>query len=419
MTKIKEIKAREILDSRGYPTVEVKVILNNGAIGVASVPSGASTGKYEALELRDGDLKRFFGKGVQKAIDNVNGKITPVLEGKDATNQKNVDKLLINLDKTENMSKLGANATLGVSLAVCKAAANSKKMQLYNYIYENLSESSHKLTIPVPMFNIINGGKHADNNLDVQEFMITPFELKSFSKMLQAGSEILHSLKKVLKNKGFSTDVGDEGGFTPNLENNAKAIEFILEAVSEAGYKAGKDIFISLDVAATELFTDKKYVLGAEGTSLTPVQMIGLYNEWVTKYPIISIEDGLHEDDWKGWRELTRKLGDKIKIIGDDLFVTNIKRLLKGAVEKAANGVIVKPNQIGTLSESLEVVKMAKSSGYTIVVAHRSGETNDDFIADMAVAVGADFIKAGAPCRGERLAKYNRLLEIEEEISKK
>ncbi len=352
-------------------------------------------------------------------MENVNEKIAPELESKNATNQKSVDKLLIDLDGTKNKSSLGANAILGVSLAVCKAAANSKKLSLYKYIYKNLTSFSHRLTLPTPMFNVINGGRHADNNLDVQEFLIVPHGLENFTKMLQAGSEILQSLKNVLKNKGFSTNIGDEGGFTPDLKTNAKAIEIILEAVQEAGYKPGESIFISLDIAANELLTDNKYVLNAEGTSLSPIRMIGLYNEWVTKYPIISIEDGLYEDDWKNWRELNRKLGDKIRIIGDDLFTTNLKRLLKGAVEKAANGIIIKPNQIGTLTETLEVIKMAKSSGYTIVVSHRSGETNDSFIADLSVAVGADFIKAGAPCRGERLAKYNRLLEIEEEISKK
>lgn len=416
MIKIKQIKAKEILDSRGNPTVEVKVILDDGSAGVASSPSGASTGSNEAIEIRDRDLRRYNGLGVLKAVQNINEVIAKALLGKSATNQKAIDKLLIDLDGTENKSSLGANAILGVSLAICKAAANSKKLPLYKYISQ-FSNLQSQLSLPVPMFNIINGGKHADNNLNIQEFMIVPYGLKSYSEMLQAGAEILYSLGKVLKNKGFSTDIGDEGGFAPNLETNAKAIEVILEATQEAGYKIGEGIFVSLDIAATELFTDDKYVLSAEGTSLNSVRMIGLYNEWVTKYPIVSIEDGLTEDDWKNWRELTRKLGDKIKIIGDDLFVTNPQRLQKGFAEKAANGIVIKPNQIGTLSETLEVIKMAKDSGYTIVVSHRSGETNDSFIADLSVAVGADFIKAGAPCRGERLAKYNRLLEIEKELS--
>jgi enolase len=417
MSKIKQIKAREILDSRGNPTVEVKIVLDNGSVGIASVPSGASTGRNEAIEIRDRDSRRYNGLGILKAVQNINEVIVKALLGKSSTNQKAIDRLLIDLDGTENKSILGANAILGVSLAVCKGAANSKNLPLYKYISKHLALSTEHLALPVPMFNIINGGKHGDNNLDIQEFMVAPKGLKSFSKMLQAGSEIFHKLKEVLQNKNLGSDIGDEGGFAPNLETNAKACEVILEAILKAGYVAGKDIYLALDIAATGLFRDNKYVLSAEGTSLNSIQMIGLYNEWAIKYPIISIEDGLCEDDWANWRELTRKLGNKIKIIGDDLFVTNPQKLQKGISEKAANGIIIKPNQIGTLTETLEVIKMAKDSGYTIVVSHRSGETNDSFIADLAVAAGADYIKAGAPCRGERLAKYNRLLAIEEELS--
>jgi enolase len=415
MANVKEVKAREILDSRGNPTVEVDVILADGAFGRAAVPSGASTGVAEAVELRDGDKARYGGKGVLKAVSNVNSIIAAKVKGMDATKQKDIDHAMIALDGTNNKGKLGANAILGVSLAVAKAAAASAKVSLFKY----LGGSEAKL-LPVPMMNIINGGSHADNNVDLQEFMIMPAGAKSFHEALRMGVETFHMLKKVLHGKGYSTAVGDEGGFAPNLKSNEEAVEVILEAIDKAGYKAGKDIFIALDPASSEFFQDGKYVFSkSDKSSKTPEQMVAFYQDWVKKYPIISIEDGMAEGDWDGWKKLTDALGKKIQLVGDDLFVTNTEYLKKGIDRGVANSILIKVNQIGTLTETMEAMDMAKKANYTAVVSHRSGETEDATIADIVVAKNAGQIKTGSLCRTDRVAKYNQLLRIEEELGSK
>ena len=415
VAKIKEVKAREILDSRGNPTVEVDVILNDGSFGRAAVPSGASTGVAEAVELRDGDKSRYMGKGVLKAVKNVNSIIAKKVKGMDPTEQKEIDSAMIKLDGTKNKGTLGANAILGVSLAVAKAAAASKGMSLFKY----LGGSKAKL-LPVPMMNILNGGSHADNNVDLQEFMIMPVGFKSFSDSLRAGVETFHTLKKVLKGKGYNTSVGDEGGFAPNLKSNEEAVEVILEAIGKAGYIAGKQIFIALDPASSEFYQDGKYVFSkSDKSSKTPDEMVAFYESWVKKYPIISIEDGMAEGDWDGWKTLTDRLGKKIQLVGDDVFVTNTEYLQKGIEMGVANSILIKVNQIGTLTETLEAINMAKKADYTAVVSHRSGETEDATIADIVVATNAGQIKTGSLCRTDRVAKYNQLLRIEEELGAK
>ena len=411
MSKIKKITAREILDSRGNPTVEVDVILDNGILGRAAIPSGASTGSKEAVELRDGDKTRYLGKGVLKAVNNVNELIAPNVIGKDPKEQKSIDYLMIDLDGTENKAKLGANAILGVSLAVAKAAAQDKGMSVFKYLG---GEEARRL--PIPFFNILNGGKHADNNVDIQEFMIAPIGATSFREALRMAAETYHNLKAVLKSKGLNTAVGDEGGFAPTLSSNEEAILIILTAIEKAGYKAGKDISIVLDPAASEFYQDGRYVLKADNKRLSSEEMVKYYDKLISKYPIISIEDGLAEDDWDGWQVLTKELGKKIQLTGDDIFVTNPKILAEGIKKGIANSVLIKLNQIGTLSETLETVDMAKKSGYTCVFSHRSGETEDSFLADVTVATSAGQLKTGAPARSERLAKYNQLLRIEEEL---
>jgi len=414
MSKIKTITAREILDSRGNPTVEVDVILDNNIMGRAAVPSGASTGSKEAVELRDGDKKRYLGKGVLKAVENVNKVIAPELVGKNPEDQNAIDSLMIKLDGTENKGKLGANAILGVSIAVAKAAAQSRGLSIFRYLG---GEAAHRL--PIPFFNILNGGKHADNNVDIQEFMISPVGAKSFSEALRMAAETYHTLKSVLKAKSLSTAVGDEGGFAPNLASNEEAIQIIIVAIEHAGYKPGKDISIVLDPAASEFYQDGKYVLKADNSKLTSKEMVGYYANLISKYPIISIEDGLAEDDWDGWKIMTEELGKKIQLTGDDIFVTNAKILAEGINKGIANSVLIKLNQIGTLSETLKTVEMAKTAGYTCMFSHRSGETEDSFLADIAVATNAGQLKTGAPARSERLAKYNQLLRIEEELGSK
>jgi enolase len=414
MAKIKKITAREILDSRGNPTVEVDVVLDNGVMGRAAVPSGASTGAREAVELRDGDKKRYFGKGVLKAVENVNKIIAPELIGKDPKKQKEIDYLMIKLDGTENKAKLGANAILGVSLAVAKSAALDKAMPIYQYI-----GGKDAARLPIPFLNIMNGGKHADNNVDIQEFMIAPIGAPSFKEALRYAAEVYHNLKGILKSKGLSTSVGDEGGFAPNLSRNEEALEVIIAAIEKAGYKAGKDISVVLDPAASEFYQDGKYILKADNKSLSSGEMVDYYAGLVSKYPIISIEDGLAENDWDGWKILTRKLGDKIQLVGDDIFVTNPKILAEGIKQGVANAVLIKLNQIGTLTETLETVSMAKKAGYTCMFSHRSGETEDSFLADITVATNAGQLKTGAPARSERLAKYNQLMRIEEELGNK
>lgn len=408
---IKTIKAREILDSRGNPTIEVQVELSDGSTGTAAVPSGASTGKYEAVELRDGDKCRYSGLGVLKAVTNVNNRIAPALASMVASEQANIDQRLLELDGTTDKSNLGANAILGVSLATAKAAANSANLPLYRYLG---GTAAHLL--PVPMMNILNGGKHAADSTDFQEFMVVPAGATSFSQALQIGTEIYHSLKKAIKVKGLNTNVGDEGGFAPSLASNKQAIELILVAIDLAGYKAGDDCFIALDPAASSFYDGSKYVLSREGATLTSNEMIDYYAKWVSSYPIISIEDGLAEDDWSSWISLTSRLGKKVKLVGDDLYTTNLERLERGISQKASNAILIKPNQVGTLSETLATVKRAQQVGWTTIISHRSGETEDTTIADLAVAVGSGLIKTGAPCRSERVAKYNRLLRIEEEL---
>ena len=415
---IEEIKALEVLDSRGNPTVQVEVITEEGTNGVAMVPSGASTGSFEAVELRDGDKSRYLGKGVLKAVENVNKIIAKELEGMNVFEQAEIDKKLIEIDGTENKGKLGANATLGVSLAVARTAANSLGMSLYKYI-----GGVNAKTLPVPMMNILNGGKHADNTVNIQEFMIMPVGAKSFSECLRMSAEIYHTLKKVLKAKGLATGVGDEGGFAPNLSSDEEALKLIVEAISKAGYKPGEDVVLALDVASTEMYDEAKKI-GKEGCYYfwkteelkTEDEMIEYLADLANKYPIISIEDGLAEEDWEGWRKLTEKLGNKLQLVGDDLFVTNIKRLQKGLDNKIANSILIKLNQIGTLTETLDAIELAKKNGYTAVVSHRSGETEDTTLADVAVATNAGQIKTRAPCRTDRVAKYNRLLNIEAEL---
>jgi len=410
MPTIERVTAREILDSRGNPTLEVEVELANGNIGRAAVPSGASTGKHEAVELRDGDKSRFGGKGVLKAVANVNGVIASELIGTLATDQTTIDHNLIQLDGTDNKSRLGANAILGASLAVAHAAAGLLNMPLYRYL------GGERFTLPVPMLNILNGGKHAEGSTDFQEFMVVPAGAASFSRAMQMGAEVYQALKKVLKDRGLNTNVGDEGGFAPSLPSNKDAVEAVLAAIEKASYKPGKDCFIALDPAASEFYKNKKYVLAKEGVSLTSREMVEYYVKWVSQYPIISIEDGMAEDDWAGWQLMTQKLGDKVLLVGDDLYVTNVNRLSKGLKLKASNAILIKLNQIGTLTETIAAVEMAHLAGWKAVVSHRSGETEDTTIADLAVGLNTGLIKAGAPCRSERTAKYNRLLRIEGEL---
>ena len=412
MTEIIDVFAREILDSRGNPTVEVDVYTSGGFIGTAAVPSGASTGEFEAVELRDNDKSRFNGKGVLKAVENVNEFIASELEGIDVVEQKLIDEILIKLDNTENKSKLGANAILGVSIACAKAAANALGIPLYRYLGGIFAH-----TLPVPMMNILNGGKHADNNVDLQEFMVMPAGADSFKESLRMGVETFHALRTILSNKGYNTAVGDEGGFAPDLKSNEEAIELIIRAIEQAGYRAGEDIFIALDPASSEFYKDGRYVLNAEKEpTKTSEELIDFYKYLVSKYPIISIEDGLAEEDWDGWKKMTEELGDKIQIVGDDLFVTNTKRLSRGIKEKSANSILIKLNQIGTLTETLAAIEMAQKSGFTCVISHRSGETEDTTIADLAVAVNAGQIKTGSASRTDRMCKYNQLLRIEEEL---
>lgn len=413
MASIKSVKAREILDSRGNPTVEAEVVLVDGNTGVAAVPSGASTGKYEAVELRDGDKNRYGGLGVLKAIEHINTEIASAIVGMSPLEQAAIDQRLIELDGTANKARLGANALLATSLAVAKAGASFQGVPLYHYL-----GGAGAKQLPVPMLNILNGGKHASNSVDFQEFMIVPVGAANFHKALQMSSEVYHSLRKVLEDKELNTNVGDEGGFAPQLPSNKDALELILAAIDRAGYKAGGDLFIALDPASSTFYHDEKYVLSREGVTLSPTQMIDYYVKLVSDYPVISIEDGLAEDDWANWSLLTAQLGKQIQLVGDDLYVTNMKRLEKGIAQKASNSILIKPNQIGTLSETLAVIKRAQQAGWTTIISHRSGETEDTTIADLAVASNAGFIKAGAPCRSERLAKYNRLLRIEEELGK-
>ncbi len=412
--KIKDVKAREILDSRGNTTVEVDVTLDDGAFGRAAVPSGASTGEHEAVELRDGDKSRYLGKGVKKAVDNVNGEIRKAVKGKDSFMQGELDQLLIDLDGTENKGRLGANAILGVSLANAKAAANSKKMPLYRYIGGDRANM-----LPIPMMNILNGGAHADNNVDLQEFMAMPIGVDSFSEALRCGAEVFHNLKKILHDKKLSTAVGDEGGFAPDLKSNEEAVEAILAAIDKAGYKAGRDVAIALDPASSSFYENGKYILDAEPKrENSSSDMIDFYARWVEKYPIVSIEDGLAEDDWAGWKSMTDSLGKKIQIVGDDLFVTNVKRLRMGIEKGVANSILIKVNQIGTLTETLEAIDLAKKAGYTAVISHRSGETEDTTISHLVVATNTGQIKTGSVCRTDRICKYNELLRIEEELGK-
>ena len=409
--EIVDVVARQILDSRCFPTVEVEVYLEDGTMGRAAVPSGASTGMYEAVELRDGDKNKFLGKGVLNAVKNVNDTIAEELIGSNVFDQTYIDKMLIELDGTNNKEKLGANAILGVSLAVANAAANSLNMPLYRYI-----GGVNAKVLPVPMMNILNGGSHADNSVDLQEFMIMPAGAPTFSEALRMCAEVYHTLKKILSDKGYSTGIGDEGGFAPNLKSNSEALDLIVEAIGKAGYKAGEEIFIALDPASSEYYKDGKYVLEHEGKTLTSAEMVDFFEEWVNKYPIISIEDGMAEEDWDGWKLMTERLGNRIQLVGDDLFVTNTERLEKGIKLGVANSILIKLNQIGTLTETLNAIEMANRAGYTAVVSHRSGETEDTTIADLVVAVNAGQIKTGAPARSERVAKYNQLLRIEEEL---
>ncbi len=408
---IDEVVAREIMDSRGNPTVEVDVYLEDGTRGRAAVPSGASTGAHEAVELRDGDSTRYGGKGVLTAVDNINDKIGPEIVDMIATNQRGIDMRLLDLDGTDNKANLGANAILGVSLAVARAAAESLHLPLYQYI-----GGVNAYTLPVPMMNILNGGAHADSNVDLQEFMVMPIGAESFSEALRMGSEVFHALRKVLKGRGLSTGYGDEGGFAPNLGSNEEAVQIIIEAIEQAGYKPGGDIALALDCAATELYEDGKYNLKGEGRILTGAEMVDFYARWVDKYPIISIEDACSEDDWDTWKLLTDRIGGHVQLVGDDLFVTNTTRLAKGIASGTANSILIKVNQIGTLTETLDAIEMAKRAGYTAVVSHRSGETEDSTIADIVVATNAGQIKTGAPNRTDRVAKYNQLLRIEEEL---
>ena len=413
MSVIESVYAREVLDSRGNPTVEVEVVLESGAEGRAIVPSGASTGAFEAVELRDGDKGRYLGKGTHNAVNNVNTIIAPELEGLESTDQPGIDALLLELDGTPNKGKLGANAILGVSMAVARASADELGLPLFQYI-----GGVNAKQLPVPMMNILNGGEHADNNVDVQEFMILPVGAPCFKEGLRMGAEVFHALKKVLGEKGLACGVGDEGGFAPNLGSNREALELIVEAIKAAGYEPGKDVMLGLDVAASEMYNEetKKYVLAGEGKELTAAEMVDLYEDWTTNFPIITIEDGLDEEDWDGWKVLTERLGKKVQLVGDDLFVTNTERLERGIEAGVANSILIKVNQIGTITETLDAIEMAKRAGYTAVISHRSGETEDTTIADLAVAVNAGQIKTGAPSRTDRVAKYNQLLRIEETV---
>lgn len=411
MTTIENVYAREVLDSRGNPTVEVEVYLESGVVASAIVPSGASTGAHEAVELRDGDKSRYLGKGVLKAVENVNEIIAPEVIGMDALDQLGIDKLMITLDGTPNKGKLGANAILAVSMAVARAAADALDVPLYVYL-----GGFNAKQLPVPMMNIVNGGAHADNNVDVQEFMVLPVGAPSFKEALRMGAEIFHNLKSVLSSKGLNTAVGDEGGFAPNFASNEEALTAIIEAIEKAGYKPGVDVFLGMDVASTEFYKDGKYVLEGEGKSFTSSEFVDLLASWVEKYPIITIEDGCSEDDWEGWKLLTEKLGNKVQLVGDDLFVTNTERLGRGIEEGIGNSILIKVNQIGTLTETFEAIEMAKRAGYTAVISHRSGESEDSTIADIAVATNAGQIKTGAPSRTDRIAKYNQLLRIEDRL---
>ncbi len=412
MAKIASVVAREILDSRGNPTVEADVRLDNGLLGRAAVPSGASTGEHEAIELRDGDKKRFLGKGVLKAVRNVNEQIAPTLAGRCPCDQAAIDRSMLALDGTENKSKLGANAILAVSMAVAKAGAADTGLPLYRYL-----GGTNAKTLPVPLMNILNGGAHADNNVDCQEFMIVPGGAKTFAEALRMGAEVFHTLKKVLKGRGYATSVGDEGGFAPNVKSNEEGLEVILEAIEKAGYKPKQDICIALDVASSEFFDAGKYIFKKSDKSVrTADQMIAFYEAWMKKYPIVSIEDGLAENDWAGWKKLTDRLGGKVQLVGDDLFVTNTKILAKGIAQGVANSILIKLNQIGSVTETLEAIEMATKAGYTSIVSHRSGETEDATIADLAVATNAGMIKTGSASRTDRMAKYNQLLRIEEEL---
>jgi len=419
MKKITKVLAREILDSRGNPTVEVDLTLADGSFGRAAVPSGASTGSYEAVELRDEDKKRYGGKGVLKAVINVNAEIKKAIVGKE-WEQKTLDKKMIELDGTENKGRLGANAILGVSMAFAHASAKSDKVSLYKY-FKKIGKTGNEVCLPVPMMNIINGGKHAENSTDLQEFMIMPVGAKTFAEALRMGAETFHTLKKILKGRKLNVSVGDEGGYAPSLPNNEAAIQVIIEAIEMAGYKAGKDISIAIDGATSELFDKQKnkYILASEKKELTSEEMVSFYENLVAKYPIVSIEDGLAEDDWAGYQLMTKKLGKKIQIVGDDLFVTNVKKLQEGILKKAGNSILIKLNQIGTVTETIDAIKMAKKAGYTSVVSHRSGETEDTTIADLVVGLGTGQIKTGSLCRSERVAKYNQLLRIEQELGVK
>ena len=412
MIQIKAVKSREILDSRGNPTLEAEVALNDGSTGTAAVPSGASTGKYEAVELRDRDKTRYNGLGVLKAVDNVNNAIAEAVIGKSLKDQAALDRELIKLDGTANKGKIGANAILGVSLAAARAAAGNRPL------YKSMNDIDSYI-LPIPMMNILNGGKHAAESTDFQEFMIMPVGAKNFAQALRMGAEIYQTLKKVLEEKNLNTNVGDEGGFAPSLPANKDAVELIIDAIEKAGYKPGKDCYIALNPASSEFYKDGKYVLAREGVTLTSEEMVNYYVKWTSSYPIISIEDGMAEDDWKGWQLLTEKIGNKVQLVGDDLYVTNVERLKKGIAKKSSNSILIKLNQIGTLTETIDAINMAKKAGWTAVVSHRSGETEDTFIADLVVAMNTGMIKSGAPCRSERTAKYNRLLRIEEELGKK
>jgi enolase len=411
MSKIKSIKASEILDSRGNPTIAATVVLDSGTIGSAAVPSGASTGKYEAIELRDGDKTRYNGLGVLKAVNNINKDIAAALTGMEAGGQEAIDNIMIKLDGTADKSHLGANAILGASLAVAHAAANDAKKPLYRYLNDTKT-----YTLPVPMLNILNGGKHATNSTDLQEFMVVPAGAKTFHDALRMGAEVYQALKKVLKDKGLNTNVGDEGGFAPSLPSNKAAVEAIIAAIEKAGYKPGKDCFLALDPASSEFYENGRYVLAREGVSFSSQEMVDFYVKWVNDYPICSIEDGMAEDDWDGWQLMTKKLGEKIHLIGDDLYVTNVNRLSQGIKTKASNAILIKLNQIGSLTETVAAISMAQKVGWKAVVSHRSGETEDTTISDLSVALNGGLIKTGAPCRSERTAKYNRLLKIEDEL---
>lgn len=418
MSKITKIKGREILDSRGNPTVEVEVELESGIKATAAVPSGASTGTYEALELRDNDAARFGGLGVLRAVENINEKIRAAVVGMEAANQEEIDRKMLALDGTENKSNLGANAILGVSLAVCRAAAMEKNMPLYAYLAQTFDFSA-KFKLPIPMFNVINGGQHSDSGLCVQEYKVVPNGIQTFKEQYRAGSEIFQNLKKILASEGHSVAVGDEGGFAPRLESNAKALETINAAIAQAGYKNGVEVNLGVDVAANSFFDEKenKYIFKPENAALTKEALVNIYNEWIQKYNVISVEDGLEENDWDGWRMMNEKIGDKVMLIGDDLLVTNVKRLQTAVENQACNAVLIKVNQIGSLTETIECIKLAKKNKMKTVISHRSGETTDDFIADLAVGTHADFIKSGSLSRGERICKYNRLLKIEEELA--